>query len=131
MSKLENALVWLYVKTWGKFGAHVIQEKELWNFGADDLETIIMTLALPRKRKETERFQALTNSIMEKFEQDCMAFYEWAAKIHKEAIVTLPETVEFDAVNQQATTSQNRQTVKIREWDSGKYFKLFNENLSV
>ena len=130
MSKLENALVWLYVKTWGKFGEHVIKEKELWNFGADDLETIIMTLALPRKRQKTERFQALTNLIMEKFEQDCMAFYEWAAKIHKEAIVTLPETVEFDGVDEQATF-QNRQLVKIREWDSSKYFKIFNEYRSI
>ena len=130
MSKLENALVWLYVKTWGKFGEHVIKEKELWNFGADDLETIIMTLALPRKRQKTERFQALTNLIMEKFEQDCMALYEWAAKIHEEAIVTLPETVEFDGVDEQATF-QNRQLVKIREWDSSKYFKIFNEYRSI
>ena len=113
MSKLENALVWLYVKTWGKFGEHVIQETELWNFGAEDLETIIMTLALPRKRKKTERFQALTNLIMEKFEHDCLDFYKWAAKIHEEAIVTLPETVE-------------RRSVKILEWDSGKYLKRFN-----
>ena len=131
MSKLENALVWLYVKTWGKFGEHVIQQKELWNFGVDDLETIIMTLALPRERQKTERFQALTNSIMEKFEQDCMAFYEWAAKIHKEAIVTLPETVEFDSADEQTTTSQNRPSVKILEWDSGKYLKLFNEYRSI
>ena len=119
MSKLENALVWLYVKTWGKFGAHVIQEKELWNFGADDLETVIMTLAFPRKREKTERFQALTDLIMEKFEQDGMALYEWASKIHKETIDTLLETVELDAADNQETVSQSLKLI-IDEWDSGK-----------
>ena len=128
MTKLENALVWLFVKTWGKFGEHVIQEKNLWNFGGDDLETVIMGLAFPRKKeKKTERVQALTDLIMEKFEQDRTAFYEWAAKIHEEAIETLLETVELDAVDEQATTSQNGPPVKILKWDSGKYFKLFNE----
>ena len=116
MTKLENALVWLYVKTWGKFGDHVAQEKDLWKFGCDDLETVIMGLAFPRKKEEkAERVQGLTDLIMEKFEQDRMAFYEWAAKIHEEAIETL-----LDTVDEQATTPQNPQPVKILEWDSGK-----------
>ena len=116
MSKLENALVWVYVKTWGKFGDHVIGEKDLWNFGADDLETAIMTLAFPRKRETTDRYQALTDLIMEKFEQDGTALYEWVAQIHKEAIETLPETVE----QQQHSTS-----VKILRWDPGMYPRFF------
>ena len=123
MSKLENALVWVYVKTWGKFGDHVIGEKDLWNFGADDLETAIMTLAFPRKRETTDRYQALTDLIMEKFEQDGMAFYEWAVKIHKEAIGPL-------LVDNQTTNSQIQQRVKILEWDSGMYFEPSNEYLS-
>ena len=131
MTKLENALVWLYVKTWGKFGDHVAQEKDLWNFGGDDLETVIMGLAFPRKKeKKAERVQALTDLIMEKFEQDRMAFYEWAAKIHEEAIETLLESIEIDAVNEEATP-QNPQPVKILEWDSGKYFQVFNDYLSI
>ena len=131
MTKLENALVWLYVKTWGKFGDHVVQEKNLWNFGGDDLETVIMTLAFPRKRDKTEQFQALTDLIMEKFEHDGIALYEWAAKIHKESIDSLLETVELDAVDEQATARQNRPPVKILEWDSGKHLKVFNEYLLV
>ena len=47
MTKLENALIWLYLKIWGKFGDHVIEEKDLWNFGADDLETVIKSVAYP------------------------------------------------------------------------------------
>ena len=121
MSKLENALVWVYVKTWGKFGDHVIGEKDLWNFGADDLETAIMTLAFPRKRETTDRYQALTDLIMEKFEQDGMALYEWAAKIHKEAIDTLLETVEPDAADNQGPISQSQNPLPvIDKWDSGK-----------
>ena len=62
MTKLENALIWLYVKTWGKFGEHVI-EQNLWKFGTRDLETALIALAYPRRRKpdeieKTERVQA-------------------------------------------------------------------------
>ena len=91
MTKLENALIWLYLKTWGKFGDHVIDEKDLWNFSGEDLETVIMGLAFPRKKEKTERVKALTDLIMEKFEQNGTAFYEWAAKIHGELIEGLPK----------------------------------------
>ena len=69
MTIQENALVWLYVKTWGAFGEHLINEKDLWNFGAQDLETAITRLAYPRKRKlqekeKSERVEALTDLIM-------------------------------------------------------------------
>ena len=105
----------------------MIEEKNFWNFGADDLEKVIMGLAFPRKKeKKTELVQALTDFIMENFEQDRMALYEWAAKIHEEAIETLQDAVEHDIMDELATTSQNRSPVKILEWDSGKYFKLFN-----
>merc|ERR1712150_55937 len=50
MTNIENALIWLYVKTWGKFGEHII-EQDLWNFTGNDLETAIMCLAYPRKRR--------------------------------------------------------------------------------
>ena len=70
MTKLENALIWLYLKTWGKFGDHVINEKYLWNFSGNDLETVIMSIAFPRKKEKTERAEALTDLIIEKFEHD-------------------------------------------------------------
>ena len=94
MTKLENALIWLYMKTWGKFGDHVIEEEDLWNFSGEDLEQVIMGLAFPRKKEKTERLKALTDLIMEKFGQDGMAFYEWAAKIHGEFIEDLPKAME-------------------------------------
>ena len=112
MTNLENALIWLYVKTWGKFGDHLIKEKQLWHFSASDLETAIMGLILPRTKEKTDRVQAFTDLIMEKFEQDGTAFYEWVIGIHKEAIETLPETAE----QQEQSTS-----VKILEWDPGRY----------
>jgi len=59
MTKLENALVWLYVKTWGKFGDHVMDKKDLWNFGADDLDIAIMRIAYPgydiKKKKKKKK----------------------------------------------------------------------------
>ena len=49
MSKIEKALVWLLVKTWGLQGQHVLDEEALWNFGSEDLELAIMRIAFPRK----------------------------------------------------------------------------------
>ena len=119
MTNLENALVWLYVKTWGKFGEHVIKE-DIWTFSANDLETVIMSLAFPRKKEKTERMKALTDLIMEKFEEGGMdAFRKWAGEIHDQVIETLPETAEI--VPEQQTL------VKILKWDLGKY----NTNLSI
>ena len=81
MTKLENALVWLYVMTWEKFGEHVINEKDLWNFGGDDLEAALMGLFFPRKNEKTERTKELNKLIMEKFE-GLAALHEWASKLH-------------------------------------------------
>ena len=94
MTKLENALIWLYMKTWGKFGDHVIEENDLWNFSGDDLEKVIVGLAFPRKKVKTERVIALTDLIMEKFEQDGTAFYQWASKIHAEFVEDFPKAIE-------------------------------------
>ena len=122
MTKLENVLVWLYVKTWGKFGDHVIKQNDLWNFSASDLDTVIMGLLLPKNKEKTERMKALADLIMEKFEQDGTAFYEWVAKIHDEVIETLPETVE-----QQLQPA----AVKILEWDPGRFSRHLNQCLLI
>ena len=42
MTKVENALMWLYVKTWGLQGQHVIDQDQMWNFGGEDLEEAII-----------------------------------------------------------------------------------------
>ena len=139
MTKLENALVWLYVKTWGKFGDHVMGKKDLWNFGADDLETAIMGIAYPRKKEKTERVKALTDLIMEKFDYDGMAFREWSAKIHDEVIESLLEHAELDSIDNQwldpvvrpmvrpVAISQQQQpaVIKILKWDPGKHLRIF------
>ena len=116
MTKLENALIWLYLKAWGEFGDHLIEEKELWNFGADDLETVIKSVACKRKKENTERVDTLTDLIMEKFEQDRMDFNEWSATVHSEYIASLPTSPQ---------QQQSRPTVveKILEWDPGKYLR--------
>ena len=110
MTKLENALIWIYVKTWGKFGDHIIEEKDLWNFADSDLETAIMGLAYPRKKEKPKRIQALTDLIMGKFEQGGLAaFHEWSSKIHGQFIETLPRTLsshKMSAVDQQQIVSQ-------------------------
>ena len=103
MTNIENALFWLYVKTWGKFGDHVINEKSLWTFSAEDLRTVLMDLAYPRKNEKSERVTALTDLIMEKFEND-MAFHKWSLEIHQENIE-----------NQQ-------ESIKILKWDPGNIF---------
>ena len=113
MTKLENTLVWLYVKLWGKFGDHVINEKTLWTFSSDDLRTALMELAYPRKRKlqqkeKSERVKALTDLIMGKFE-NVTAFIEWSLRIHQDL-------------------NENKITINIVKWDPG-YYSIFFRNI--
>ena len=123
MSKLENALVWLYIKTWGKFGDHVINEKHLWKFDAENLKAAIMGLAYPSKKYENELVKALTGLIMEKFEEGGLTdFREWSSEINNQVIATLSKSINIDTVTKQVTTSNHQQptVIKILEWDSGK-----------
>ena len=106
MTNLENALIWLYVKTWGQYGEHVIKEKDLWNFSVNDLKTAIMSLAYPEKTEKSERVQALHDLIMETFEKsDRAAFYQWSLEIHNQAMETFPIAQEQPSL------------VKILNWD--------------
>ena len=123
MTNIENALIWLYVKTWGKFGDHII-EQNLWNFTGSDLETAIMGLAYPRKRKtkgkeKSERVEALKDLIMGKFKEGGIdAFRKWSGEIHDEIIDTLPDEIVHENV-----------VAKILKWDRGKYnlnFRTFH-----
>ena len=130
MTKLENALIWLYVKTWGKFGDNIIEEKDLWNFDDVHLERAIMGLAYPRKKEKRERVKDLTKLIMEKFEDGGLAaFREWSCVIHDQFIESFPRNVELVAVlNEQAMNSkQQLEVVKILEWDSSK-LNAFEKN---
>ena len=107
MTKLENALIWLYVKTWGKFGDRIIEDKDLWHFDDVHLERAIMGLGYPRKKEKRDRVKDLTKLIMEKFE-DGAAFREWSSVIHDQIIESLPRNVELDAVDEQITNFDQR-----------------------
>ena len=94
MTKVENALMWLYVKTWGMQGQHVIEQKDLWNFGAEDLETAFIRITYPRKKKMTEKnaeggnkddlVESFRKLIMEKFDEKREDFFKWSQTIHDE-----------------------------------------------
>merc|ERR1712235_69179 len=77
-----------------------------------DLEKALISLAYTKKKEKTERVQALTDLIMEKFDQDSMAFLQWSVQIHHEAIetFTVPVAVELEP-------KVNPTTVKILKWD--------------
>ena len=135
MTKLENVLIWLYVKTWGKFGDHII-EQDLWNFGTRDLETALIGLAYPRKRKtgeeeKIERVQALNDLIMGRFEKGGLAaFREWSGEIHNQFIESFPETTDPDSVDEETTSQQQqRALVKIMKWDQGQYSRSVTDRL--
>ena len=92
MTKIDNALIWLYVKTWGLQGQHVIDEETLWNFGTEDLESALNKIVYPRKKKKTDQkseakislIEELRKLIMEKFNDDKNKFYEWSQTVHDE-----------------------------------------------
>ena len=44
----EQALVWLYVKTWNVYGEHVLDYGDLWNFTDKDMEAALVTMAYPK-----------------------------------------------------------------------------------
>ena len=120
MTKLENVLIWLYVKTWGKFGDHVIKEDALWNFSADDFRTVLMELAYPTKKEKSERVKTLTDLIMGQFEEGGLsAFRDWSGDLHAEVIETLSETVQ--PVTQVANPQPQPKSLKILKWESGNY----------
>ena len=92
MSTIENALMWLYIQTWGLQGKHVIDDVELWNFDGEDLEAALNKILYPRKNNKTEKcnksqmnlIEELRKLIMGKFDDDKNAFYEWSQTIHDE-----------------------------------------------
>ena len=85
MTKIENALVWLYVKSWSRFGQHLIDKKCLWNFGGEDLEAALTAITYARQNGTTELTKELKDLIMERFD-DHMAFIKWSQDIHSEVI---------------------------------------------
>ena len=60
MTAIENALAWIYVKSWNHFGQHMLDEKSLWNFTADDLESALAAVTYQRKNDKTERTKDLS-----------------------------------------------------------------------
>ena len=83
VTKTENALMWLYVKTWGPKGQHVLDDENLWNFGGEDLEAAIIKTGYPKKKDSTERINNLTKLIIGRFEK-MNEFYDWSRAIHGE-----------------------------------------------
>ena len=92
MTKTENALIWLYVKTWGLQGQHVIDEAALWNFGTEDLESAFSRITYPRRKQKNDKkaegknglIEDLRKLIMGKFDHDKNKFYEWSQELHEE-----------------------------------------------
>ena len=87
MTKIENALVWLYVKSWNHFGQHLLDEKSLWYFGRGDLEAALTAVAYHKKSDKNERAQDLKNLIMERFDNNVMKFFEWSRNLHNEVYI--------------------------------------------
>ena len=83
MTNTENALMWLYVKTWGPKGQHILDDASLWNFGGQDLEAAIMRTSYPKKKESTERIDDLTKLIIGRFEK-MEEFFNWSRSIHGE-----------------------------------------------
>ena len=68
----------------------VIDQEQMWNFGAEDLEEVIMGIAYQRKKKtenndEDENKEDLVDSlrklILGKFDHKKIEFYEWSQTV--------------------------------------------------
>ena len=113
MSKLENALVWLYVKTWDLHGQHVLDQFGLWTFATEDLNearVIIMGLANPKQNCGNERVEDLKNLIMGKFENGGLdEFRKWSDSLHGQ----VDESSEASDVEDLSETEQYQESSKI------------------
>ena len=85
MSRLENALIWLYVKTWGAQGQHVLDQHGIWKFRPDDLDAAIMGIAYPKKNNKSDRIKDLQDLILGRFETGGLdEFYQWSKYFRNE-----------------------------------------------
>ena len=85
MSRLENALIWLYVKTWGAQGQHVLDQHGIWKFRPDDLDAAIMGIAYPKKDTKSDRIKDLQDLILGRFETGGLdEFYQWSKYFRNE-----------------------------------------------
>jgi len=135
-TKLENAMIWLYVKTWGMQGQHVIEEDVLWNFNGEDLESAIMGIAYPRTKNKVEKkaenkislVEELTDLIMGKFGEDKHAFYAWSRIVHEESLDLI--------LNDSLEDSANENTMRINgpiQIERNKFVSKidYNENFEI
>ena len=76
----------------------VIDQEQMWNFGAEDLEEAIMGIAYQRKKKtenndEDEKNENLDESlrklILGKFDDKKSEFYEWSKTILDEVLLAM------------------------------------------
>ena len=109
------ALIWLYVKTWNAYGAHIIEYKkyvstetrryidnydddddddeDLWTFDDKDMNAALVTMAYPKKReiriedrRTMEQAEELKEMILERFDNDFQKYYEWSLVIRGEMV---------------------------------------------
>ena len=84
-TKMENALIWLYIKTWGLQGQHVLDQHGIWKFSKKDLKAAIMKVAYPSEEKGDDRVEALTDLVLGRFETGGLdEFYQWSKNIANE-----------------------------------------------
>ena len=87
MTKLQNALTWLYVKSWDHFGQHLLEEESLWKFGGEDLEAALKVFATADETNKSEMTTVLKNLIMERFDNNETNFFEWSRRLHNEVLI--------------------------------------------
>ena len=84
MTKIENALAWLYLKSWENFSQHVLDVPNLWNFGGEDLEAALTCLSYENKNDQSELCTELKKMIMERFDNNTLDFVNWSRNVHKQ-----------------------------------------------
>ena len=83
MTNIENALMWLYVKSWGLKGQLILDVTDLWNFGGEDLEAALFKTSYCKKKDSTERMDDLTNLVIGRFEK-IDEYFLWSKSIYSE-----------------------------------------------
>ena len=83
MTKIEVAMLWLYVKSWHPHNARILDAKKLWVFSSADFEQAILRVTHKMKTTEkTEYVDLLKAIILGRFNNE-MDFFNWSKDIHE------------------------------------------------
>ena len=85
------ALLWIYCKSWGAHGEHILSLPRVWKFVRDDLREVLFDLSFPDP-DEVPVSNDLMNLLKAKLETEKKDLADWSNTIYKASIEIIPKS---------------------------------------